>query len=64
MSPVESELLRRKQERVFALERALAARNWRPNDPMKADLERDLDCAKKMVADTIRTIEAAHDIEQ
>jgi len=55
--PVEAELLRRKQERVFAFERAIADRNWHPDDPLKRDLEQQLAKARASVAEFVRDLE-------
>lgn len=51
MGRISRELLRIAQERVIALERALDSRDWHPNDPMRAQLEKDLAEAREQVAD-------------
>lgn len=40
--PIERELLRRAEESITALARAIDSRAWHPNDPMLRDLERQL----------------------
>ncbi len=42
MGAIGRELVRLSEERVIALERALDSREWRPGDPLRAKLEKDL----------------------
>lgn len=53
LSPIEAELVRLAQERVFELERALAARTWQHGDPMKRDLENRLVAAQNQLSERL-----------
>lgn len=50
MGKIGRELVRIAQERVIMIERAIDARDWHPNDPMRAQLERDLAEARSSLA--------------
>lgn len=51
--PIERELIRIAQERVIELERAIDARVWHPNDPMKRDLEKRLAEARNSLSERL-----------
>jgi hypothetical protein len=54
---IDAELIRRNKERIFALEREIAGREWHPEDPMRRELEAKLAKEQNALSDRLREIE-------